>query len=213
MLGASQNPAEQRKRARMLACDPMPTARASTAAIAIHDWPLPYLERLQPRPSEAIDLIVVHCTELPDLAIAREYGERILYDTGTGNSGHYYIDRDGSVHRFVPIDRTAHHVRGHNPHSIGIELVNTGRFPHWLDSRHQAMDEPYPDAQIDALIGLVARLADELPNLRRIAGHEDLDREHVPASDDAKAMVARKRDPGPRFPWGRVLAEIPLLRM
>ena len=42
-----------------------------------------------------VDLVVIHCTELPDLAIAREYGERVLHDNGSGNSGHFYIDRDG----------------------------------------------------------------------------------------------------------------------
>ena len=104
--------------------------------------------------------MVIHCTELPDLATAREYGERVLYaESGTGNSGHYYIDRDGRCHRYVAPDRIAHHVRGYNPRSIGIELVNSGRYPHWLDSRHQAMDEPYPDAQIDALIALLQRVA------------------------------------------------------
>ena len=96
---------------------------------AIHVWPLPYEERLAERPASQVDLVVLHCTELPDLATAREYGERGLYDSGAGNSGHYYIDRDGSVHLFVRPNRVANHTRGYNPRSIGIELVNTGRFP------------------------------------------------------------------------------------
>ena len=59
---------------------------------------LPYVERLEARPVEAVDMVVVHCTELPDLATARSYGERVLYSaSGTGNSGHWYIDRDGST--------------------------------------------------------------------------------------------------------------------
>ena len=114
--------------------------------------PLPYEDRLDARPLGQIDLVVIHCTELPDLASAREYGERVLYPSGTGNSGHYYIDRDGSTFEYVPVERIAHHTRGWNARSIGIELVNTGRFPDWLDSRRQAMDEPYTDAQIAALV-------------------------------------------------------------
>ena len=102
-------------------------------APAIVDAPLPYVARLDARSLAQADLVVIHCTELPDLAAAREYGERVLYDSGTGNSGHYYIDRDGTVLRYVPDDRIAHHVRGMNRRAIGIELVNTGRFPHWLD--------------------------------------------------------------------------------
>ena len=72
--------------------------------------------------------------------------------------------------------------------------------------------DPLTAAQIDALIGLIALLAEEIPSLHHIAGHEDLDREQVPASDDATHTVARKRDPGPMFPWERVLAGIPLRR-
>jgi N-acetylmuramoyl-L-alanine amidase len=181
---------------------------------ALHVDPLPYEAKLEARPLSQVDLVVLHCTELPDLATAREYGERVLYaDSGTGNSGHYYVDRDGRCHCYVAPDRIAHHVRGYNPRSIGIELVNTGRHPHWLDSRHQAMDEPYPDAQVDALVGLLQALQSELPALRYIAGHEDLDTAMVPASDDPAILVARKRDPGPLFPWQRLLAGISLQRM
>lgn len=181
---------------------------------SILEAPLPYAALLVPRPLADIDLVVIHCTELPDLATAREYGERVLYaDTGTGNSGHYYIDRDGSVHQYVPDDRIAHHTRGYNPRSIGIELVNTGRFPHWMDSTHQAMDEPYTEAQVAALTALLLRLQDELPSLRFIAGHEDLDTAEVEASDDPSCKVRRKRDPGPLFPWDRVLQEVQLRQL
>ena len=175
---------------------------------------LPYAERLDARPLDAIDLVVIHWTELPDLATARVYGERVLYPaSGTGNSGHWYIDGDGSIVEYVPASRVAHHVRGHNPHSVGIELVNTGRWPRWLDAGHQAMDEPYPDAQLAALQALLAHLRTALPALRDIAGHEDLDTDQVPASDDPTILVPRKRDPGPRFPWARVLAASGLQRL
>ena len=174
---------------------------------AIHVWPLPYEDRLDQRTAGQIDLVVVHCTELPDMAVAREYGERRLHDSGTGNSGHYYIDRDGSVHLFVRPTRIAHHTRGYNPRSIGIELVNIGRFPDWLDSRRQSMTESYTEAQLQSLVALLGSLRRELPGLQYIAGHEDLDATMVAASDDPSRHVSRKRDPGPLFPWDRVLAE------
>ncbi|WP_460813415.1 N-acetylmuramoyl-L-alanine amidase [Luteimonas pelagia] len=191
----------------MLASAPMP-------APPVQVDPLPYAGRLQPRDIADIDLVVVHCTELPDLAAAREFGERIHY-TGshTGNSGHWYVDRDGSLHQFVPHDRIAHHVRGHNARAVGVELVNTGRHPHWLDSRHQAMTEPYPEVQVDAFLHLLARLREELPNLRYIAGHEDLDTEEVASTDDPTVFVRRKLDPGPLFPWDQVLASSGLTRL
>ena len=187
---------------------------APALRIDIRIEPLPYAASLAARAPDTVDLVVIHCTELPDLAMAREFGERVLYPgSGTGNSGHYYIDRDGSIVEFVDPGRVAHHTRGYNPHSIGIELVNTGRYPDWLDSRRQGMDEAYPDVQIEALVALLQELRHRIPGLARIAGHEDLDLDEIQASDDPGLKVRRKRDPGPMFPWPRVLAEVPLQRL
>ena len=180
---------------------------------AIHLQPLPYVDALAARDPAAIDTVVLHCTELPDLATARAYGERVQYASGTGNSGHYYIDRDGTIVEYVPVARIAHHTRGWNPRSVGIELVNTGRFPDWLDSRHQAMDEPYTEAQLLALVALLHDLRARLPGLAQVAGHEDLDLDEVEASDDPALRVRRKRDPGPLFPWPALLAAVPLRRV
>ncbi len=170
----------------------------------IHPAPLPYEAQLALRAPGEITLVVIHCTELPDLAMAREYGERALYADGTGNSGHYYIDRDGHIAQYVAPERVAHHVRGQNAHSLGIELVNRGRYPHWLDSRHQAMDEDYPEAQLRALEDLLRWLRAELPSISRIAGHDALDTTLETATDDSSLQVRRKLDPGPRFPWPRI---------
>jgi len=167
---------------------------------------LPYEQQLAVRPNSQIDLVVIHCTELPDLAMARQYGEKSLYPNGTGNSGHYYIDRDGSIYAYVKPEHIANHTRGYNPRSIGIEIVNTGRYPNWLDSDNQTMHEPYTELQIQQLIALLNLLKQQLPNLQLIAGHEDLDTDQVPASDNPDALVFRKRDPGPHFPWTRILA-------
>jgi len=179
----------------------------------IHARHLPYAELLAARPLAAIDTVVIHCTELPDLATARDYGERVLYPSGTGNSGHFYIDRDGRVHEFVPADRVAHHTHGWNARSIGIELVNTGRFPDWLDSRRQAMDEPGAGRMHEPKGDVTAALSTGYPSLAQIAGHEDLDRDDVEASDDPAVKVRRKRDPGPLFPWQAVLDAVPLRRI
>lgn len=172
----------------------------------IRDWPLPYAERLAERQADAIDLVVIHCTELPDLPMAREFGERIRHEgSQTGNSGHYYIDRDGSIFRFVDDLHVAHHTFGFNPRSIGIELVNLGRYPNWNDSRHQAMTESYGELQIESLLALLAHLRATLPSLRWIAGHDVLDQRREPASDDPGLMLARRIDPGPMFPWQTVM--------
>ena len=181
-------------------------------SLPLHVDPLPYQDRLEARDPARIDLVVIHCTELPDLAMARRFGEEVRYASGTGNSGHYYIDRDGSLHQYVDPAYIAHHVRGYNARAIGIELVNTGRYPHWLARDAQRMDEPYPDVQIDALIALLNGLSVRYPSLRFIEGHEDLDTATEAASDDPAVQVQRKLDPGPRFPWSRVLAAVALRR-
>ena len=182
--------------------------------LPIHDWPLPYESRLERRALAAVDLVVIHCTELPDMQMAREFGERIHYPaTQTGNSGHYYIDTDGRVYRFVANERAANHTRGYNSRSIGIELSNVGRYPHWGDSRHQQFATPYSKAQIDALLALLRQLRNELPNLRYIAGHEDLDTRLEPASDDPSIMLRRRQDPGPLFPWSEVVPASGLQRL
>ena len=172
---------------------------------------LPYAHRLVSRPTDAIDLVVIHCTELPDLATTREYGQHIHYpDSGTGNSGHFYIERNGRVEEWVPSERIAHHVRGFNERSIGIELVNRGRYPDWLDSRNQSMCEPYAAEQIDSLIRLLSHLSERLPGLRFVTGHETLDTTLVPATDNPGELVRRKQDPGPMFEWEDLLGQTEL---
>lgn len=166
---------------------------------------LSYENKLTKRDCDSIELIVIHCTELPDLITARQYGERILYDSGTGNSGHFYIDRDGTTEQWVDLSRIAHHVKDHNHNSIGIELVNNGRYPNWYHSTHQEPTENYPTVQIDALNKLLKQLTQQLPNLKHIVGHSDLDQTKVTAEDNPLVTVVRKMDPGPLFPWQQVM--------
>ncbi|TDR16313.1 N-acetylmuramoyl-L-alanine amidase [Marinicella litoralis] len=179
----------------------------------IQKQPLPYESKLSGRELAQIELLVIHCTELPDLTMARHYGEVIHYSSGTGNSGHYYIDRDGSVQEWVKPNKIAHHVKGHNQQSIGIELVNSGRFPNWHDSNQQSPEETYPDALIDSLIKLINYLQAAIPSLKHIAGHEDLDQTKIAATDNPQLQIRRKIDPGPLFPWDLVMKNIRLINI
>jgi N-acetylmuramoyl-L-alanine amidase len=166
---------------------------------------LPYQDRLKIRGTGALGLIVLHCTELPTLQLAREYGERLVHpESGTGNSGHYYVDRDGRIYRYVQDNRIAHHAIGHNEHSIGIEIVNSGRYPHWYSSRNQVPSEPYATIQIAALKELLRYLKQRYPQINRLARHSDLDTALLPAEDDPAVAIRRKIDPGPLFPWEEI---------
>ena len=70
-----------------------------------------------------------------------------------------------------------------NSASIGIELVNPG---------HEFGYRPFPDAQIDALIPLMADLQTRYGITRgNIVGHSDI-------------APTRKQDPGELFPWSRL---------
>ncbi len=60
--------------------------------------------------------------------------------------------------------------------------------------------EPYPDAQIRALGGLLDRLSD--------AGYADAVR-NIQGHDEIATPQGRKSDPGPLFPWGRFPRAMP----
>jgi N-acetylmuramoyl-L-alanine amidase len=134
-----------------------------------------------------ISMIVLHYTGMADAASAIER----LRDPAARVSCHYLVEEDGRVLRMVPEERRAWHAgvsywRGHtglNDCSIGIEIVNPG---------HEWGYRPFPDAQIEALIPLVAEIK-QRHNITRgnVVGHSDI-------------APVRKRDPGELFPWSKL---------
>jgi N-acetylmuramoyl-L-alanine amidase len=144
--------------------------------------------RWQPSPNfnaRSADFIVIHYTSSDSAAHAL----RTLTNPVTEVSAHYLIVRDGSIVQLVDERMRAWHAGESrwgptvdvNSASIGIELDNNGF-------------EPYPPAQIDALLRLLADLRE---------------RHHVPTANflgHSDVAPARKVDPGPLFPW-RTLAE------
>ncbi len=134
-----------------------------------------------------VSMIVLHYTGMPTAAAALER----LCDPAAKVSAHYLVEEDGTVHALVPEDRRAWHAgRSHwrgvedvNSASIGIEIVNPG---------HEWGYRPFPEAQLSALIPLVAEIKDRHAITRgNVVGHSDI-------------APTRKRDPGELFPWGRL---------
>ncbi|MFF7725514.1 N-acetylmuramoyl-L-alanine amidase [Streptomyces sp. NPDC008001] len=162
--------------------------------------------RLPERRLSTVTMVVLHATELPDLEAAVKEADKTARESesGRGMCGHLYIDRDGSVEQLVPLERVAQHVRGHNTPSIGIELVNLGRYPRWFDADHQTPSEPFPDLQVQALRDVLRTLRDTCPGLTDLRRHSDLDTERIPAADRPEVHVRRRIDPGPLFPWAEV---------
>jgi N-acetylmuramoyl-L-alanine amidase len=134
-----------------------------------------------------VTLLVLHYTGMQDAAaaIAR------LTDPEAKVSSHYLVAEDGQVVRMVPEERRAWHAgRSHwrgiddvNSASIGIEIVNPG---------HDLGYRPFPEAQMSALIPLMADIVDRHGITRgNIVGHSDV-------------APARKIDPGELFDWERL---------
>jgi N-acetylmuramoyl-L-alanine amidase len=135
------------------------------------------------------DMIVLHYTGMVDgaSALAR------MRDPEAKVSAHYMVDEDGRILALVPEARRAWHAglaswHGEtdvNARSIGVEMVNPG---------HEFGYRPFPDAQIAAVIDLLADIRSRwtVPDAH-ILGHSDV-------------APRRKTDPGELFPW-KTLAE------
>lgn len=148
------------------------------------------IDRLSPNFDERqlpIDMIVLHYTGMIDAESAIER----LCDPEAKVSAHYLVKEDGDIVRLVPEEKRAWHAgKAHwrgvadvNSASIGIEIVNPG---------HDHGYRPFPEAQIEALVPLVADIKDRYAITRgNVVGHSDV-------------APLRKRDPGELFPWHRL---------
>jgi len=134
-----------------------------------------------------VSMVVLHYTGMIDgaSAIAR------LADPEAKVSAHYVVAEDGQVVRMVDESQRAWHAgrswwRGTsdiNSASIGIEIVNPG---------HEFGYRPFPEAQIEAVIALLAGIMERHSITRgNVVGHSDV-------------APARKEDPGELFPWHRL---------
>ena len=148
------------------------TAPAQRPSIAWH--PSPNFDARKP------NLVIIHHTTNE----TAEQALRTLTNPERKVSAHYLIGRDGTIVQLVEEASRAWHAglswwNGQtdiNSASIGIELDNTG-------------SEPFPDAQIDALLKLLAgiKLRHHIPTANFI-GHADV-------------APTRKDDPSVFFPW------------
>lgn len=133
-----------------------------------------------------VDTIVIHSTAISSLEKTTEVFQRT---NPNPVSSHFTIGKDGSIVQNVStFDRAWHagvskDVSGRtsvNQFSIGIELVN-------MDDGK----DPYPDAQIQALCGIIAEMRRRFP-IKQLVSHEFI---AVPRG--------RKVDPN-GFPWKRL---------
>lgn len=132
------------------------------------------------------DLVILHhtATATTDKAL------HLLKQQNPAVSAHYLITKEGKILQLVREQDRAWHAgesqwhgrQNLNASTIGIELVNTGQ-------------EPFPDAQIQALLVLLQEIRLRNTTLHRTSfiGHADI-------------APTRKNDPSEYFPWA-TLAE------
>lgn len=144
--------------------------------------------RWQPSPNfnaRQADMVVIHHTGSDSV----ERALRVLADPALKVSAHYLVGRDGSIYQLVDERARAWHagkaswgaVSDVNSASLGVELDNDG-------------DEPFPPAQIAALIELLSDVKRRhgIPTANFV-GHSDV-------------APRRKVDPSRHFPWRELAA-------
>jgi N-acetylmuramoyl-L-alanine amidase len=151
-----------------------------------------------------IDAIIVHAISGPSCA-----GGRVVFSGAPGDAAkwktffdrhpflgiHYVVGRDGTVLPSTPEERMANHALDNNATTIGIELVHEG------DGR-----ETFGEAQVTALIKLVKGIQQRHGiAIERIKGHGDVDNRTFQC---AGATHKGRSDPGPNFPWIRMLTAL-----
>ena len=150
--------------------------------------------RVVPSPNHGIrkgaacpDMIVMHYTGLAETEMALE----MFWSAKSELSAHYVILEDGLIVQCVAEARRAWHAgvsawagaTDINSCSIGIEIANPGHELGYVD---------FTDAQIEAVIALCSDIiARHRIQPCRVLAHSDV-------------APSRKRDPGEKFPWGRL---------
>ena len=116
-----------------------------------------------------ITLIIIHCSATPegrrlDFETCRQ--DHIRHRGFTDIGYHFYITRDGEIHRGRPLEKVGAHCKNHNRHSIGI------CYEGGLDENGVPADtRTY--AQKCSLLDLLRQLKTDYPNAR-ISGHRQL---------------------------------------
>lgn len=177
---------------------------------------------------EPLELIVVHSSPGPFESIVRWHTSR-----DSGASTHFVISKTGLVLQLAPLTERTWHAqntavtwrrrRQVTYYSVGIELENFGRLrtrkrpdrsvevttlrgdlftADTFTGKDETLWEPYGEAQMAALFDTLRKVIDFAPALAvrtpvalppegPIVGHEHID--------------AARTDPGPAFPWAKVL--------
>lgn len=116
-----------------------------------------------------ITLLIVHCSATPEgqsLDFETCRNDHLLHRGFSDIGYHFYLTRDGEIHRGRPLEKMGAHCRGHNRHSIGI------CYEGGLDKQGAPQDTRTLE-QRGALLALLRELKRLFPHAL-IVGHHDL---------------------------------------
>lgn len=192
----------------------LPPAPVFVSPLAVEDLLLPVAEYSWERKA-APEYVMLHFTSAiiphPEDPYRMDYIRNIFVEYDL--SVHYIVERDGTVHCYVPEDRVAWHagvgIWGEDPkytndmnqYAIGIEIVAIGSqsdmSAYLTEKQYQALDDSlkgFTEEQYASLKLLVA----DICSRNAIA----LDRSHVIGHSEYNS---KKTDPGELFDWSRVV--------
>ena len=142
---------------------------------------LTFNDELKSRKQSDIKLIIVHHRAGDgDIESIHQYHKKRGW---AGIGYHFYIMKDGSVHKGRDIQQIGAHCKGCNTSSIGICLE--GNFKH----------EQPTGAQLNSLSELCLSLKHDIPTIKRVLNHNDLYKTECPAID-LKALIQGVNDDG-----------------
>lgn len=116
-----------------------------------------------------ITLIIIHCSATPEgkSLSAEACRSDHIHHRGFRDIGyHFYITRDGEIHRGRSIEKVGAHCRNHNAHSVGI------CYEGGLDAEGKPKDTRTLE-QKGSLLALLRELRRQFPKAL-IVGHHDL---------------------------------------
>lgn len=129
-----------------------------------------------------ITLIIIHCSATPQ-GVRRSFDDcrrDHIRHRGFNDIGyHFYVTRDGEIHRGRPYERIGAHCRNHNRHSLGI----------YYEGGLTASGQPADTRTLHQKASLVALLRELKRVFPRalIVGHHDLNpMKNCPCFDAAK---------------------------
>ena len=120
-------------------------------------------------PMRTITLIIIHCSATPEgksLSAEACRQDHILHRGFRDIGYHFYITRDGEIHRGRALEKIGAHCRNHNAHSVGV------CYEGGLDANGKPKDTRTLE-QKGALLALLRELKRQFPKAL-VVGHRDL---------------------------------------